>query len=122
MTDDPEKLLGEIPLPEVPDSLERRVAAAVDAAQRRQTARRQAVVPLWAFAAGCLACTLVGFLIHPLVQQPASPPRSSDGIGAVFIVEPSRPDLRILGTSGDREHLPFWQEKRNELKPLVRSN
>jgi len=118
---DPEKLIGATPLPEPPESLNRRVAAAMDEARHRHGGRRPAMVPLWAFAAGCMACTLIGFLIHPLVEWPAPPPTASDGVGVV-IVEPLRRDLRVLGTKPDRKQRSFWLEERGELKPLVRGN
>lgn len=116
---DIEDLLKKAPVPEPPRSLDNRVEASVSEAEQRQPKRRPAVVPLWAFAAGCLACTLIGFLIHPLVQQPQPPPAEKASV--VYIVEPTRPDLRILGTKPDEKKTPFWQRKRGELKPLVRN-
>jgi len=115
-----EDLLKDAPLPEPPDNLHRRVAAAVDEAERRLEDRRPAVVPLWAFAAGCLACTLVGFLIHPLVERPQPPP--AEGASVVYIIEPNRPDLRILGTKPAPDRRSFWEKERTEWKHLVRGD
>jgi hypothetical protein len=116
---DIEDLLKKAPLPQPPASLDRRVEASLIDAEKRHAGRRPAGVPLWAFAAGCLACTLIGFLIHPLVAPPQ--PAAAEGPSVVYIIEPSRPDLRILGTKPDEQKTSFWQEKRGELKPLVRN-
>jgi len=113
---DLEDLLKKAPLAEPSPELDRRVEVAVEATQHQQT-RRPAMVPLWAFAAGCLACTLIGFLIHPLVERPIPP---AEGPAVVYIVEPTRPDLRIFGTKPDRKGTPFWQRKRSDIRPLVR--
>jgi len=115
---DIEDLLKRVPLSEPSESLDNRVEASVSNAEQRHAGRRPAGIPLWAFATGCLACTLIGFFLHPLVEQP---PPTADGPGVVYIIEPSRPDLRIFGTKPDREKTTFWQEKRGELKPLVRN-
>jgi hypothetical protein len=116
---DIEDLLKKAPLSEPSAELDRRVEAAVSNAERGQPGRRPAGVPLWAFAAGCLACTLIGFLIHPLVQRPQPP--TSEGPAVVYIVEPASPGLRILGTKPDQDRPSFWEEKRGDLKPLVRN-
>jgi hypothetical protein len=111
-----EDLLKKAPLVEPSPGLDRRVEVSVQTAQTRQD-RRPAMVPLWAFAAGCLACTLIGFLIHPLVERPKPP--AADGPMVVYVVEPSRPDLRIFGTQPQEEHpLPFFEERKGEVKPL----
>lgn len=114
-----ENLLKKAPLPHPPPSLDSRVEASVREAEQRRSVSRPTGVPLWAFATGCLACTLIGFLIHPLVDRNQPPP--TEGAGVVFIVEPSRPDLRIFGTKVDEKNTSFWQEKRGDLRPLVRN-
>jgi len=114
-----EELLKKAPLTELGPALDQRVEATVDEAEQRQRHRRPRGVPLWAFATGCLACTLAGFLLHPLVERPG--PTPTQGPSVVYIVEPSRPDLRIFGTGTDRDMTGFWNEKRHDLKPLVRN-
>jgi hypothetical protein len=117
---DMEDLLKKVPLSTPSPSLDQRVEATVGGAELQQAGRRRAMVPLWAFAAGCLACTLIGFLIHPLVNpvpQPSAPGQAS----VIYIVEPASSELRILGTKPNRKNTPFWQEKRGELIPLVRN-
>ncbi len=117
---DMEDLLKNAPLSEPPGPLDQRVEAAVREAEHRYARRRPAGVPLWAFAAGCLACTLIGFLIHPLVEQ--APPAPAEGAGVVmYIVEPASSSLRILGTRQDENSRSFWQKKRGEVRPLVRN-
>ncbi len=114
-----EKMLKKVPLTEPGPGLDQRVEAAVVEAEQQQRDHRPRGVPLWAFATGCLACTIFGFLAHPLVERPD--PIPAKGPSVVYIVEPSRPDLRIFGTGTDRDKAGFWNEKRTDLKPLVRN-
>lgn len=119
MMKDIENLLKQAPLSKPSASLDNRVEISVSGAERQHGARRPAAVPLWAFAAGCLACMLIGFFLHPLVERPQ--PLATAGPSVVYVYQPSRPDLRIFGTKPNGEETPFWQEKRGELKPLVRN-
>lgn len=117
---DMEDLLKNAPLSGPPPSLDQRVEAAVSEAEQRHARRRPAGVPLWAFVTGCLICTLIGFLIHPLAKQSQPPPAEGAGV-VMYIVEPANSSLRILGTKTDEKKTDFWQEKRGELIPLVRN-
>ncbi len=104
---DVERLIRDLPRPEVPARLDARVAASVDR-HERSTPGRGSGIPLWTAAAACLVCGVLGAVLGlalGLRQQAPAPP-------VVYLLEPNPALQQTLGeraaTSSDGFFATQW--------------
>jgi hypothetical protein len=116
MNEDLEKTLMDAPKTGVPDSLDAKVEAVIRQSERGALPFPARRMPLWAAAAACLVCAIIGFFAgYGSVPETGEAPA-----GVVYVKELSGPVPSILTAETENNGTGFFQKARGEVRTIYR--